>query len=207
MGTPAATIQALQLTAERSISLQADLTVAQATIIAMQNGVQSVPQMQYTPAGTGNQVVGGATAATPDPALMGGTGSQTVNPTPISNSMLTVTMATMKDDSNDCAIDSTSIFEIYEDTIYAVITFPDLPANSTVGARWTANGTIYVEDPNYWITDRDWTNVCSYSSITPLEGTFPAGVWNVDMMLNGQVIGQAQFQVVDSSSGQTTTTP
>ena len=202
MGTPAATIASLQLTAERSISIQADLTVAQATIIAMQNGVQPVPQGQSTPAGTGNQAgvppAGGQ--ATPDPALMGGSSSQTTGGT--TTTTLPVTMATTRD-SNDCAANSTSIFEINEDTIYAVVTFPDLPANSTVSARWTVNGALQ-EDSVCWQTDRDWTNVCAYCEIAPSTGSFEAGVWSVDMMLNGSVVGQAQFQIVDSSTGQTT---
>jgi hypothetical protein len=111
-------------------------------------------------------------------------------------------MATTRD-SADCPADSTSTFEIYEDTIYAIVTFPDLPANSTVSARWTSNGTVQDESA-CWQTDREWTNVCAYCEIAPSAGTFEAGVWSVDMLLDGQVVGSAEFQVIDSSAGQTT---
>jgi hypothetical protein len=203
MGTPAATIASLQLTAEQSISIQANLTVAQATIIAMQSGVQPVQQAQYTPAPVGGNGTQPGGQATPDPAMMGGSQATTPSNSITGSTTLPVTMATTIDSSNDCALDSTSTFEIYEDTIYADITFPELHAGSVVNGRWTANGVVY-EESLCWNVSSEWTNVCSNCYITPKAGTFEPGVWSVDIILDGQVVGSAEFQVIDSSAGQTT---
>jgi hypothetical protein len=207
MGTPAATIQVLQLTAEHSISLLADLTVAQATIIAMQNSVSDVQSSpQYTPAYTGQQVGmpsagGGLETTTPDAPLIDASSSPSTSNVTANTTLLPVTMATLKDNSNDCAIDSASTFEIYEDIIYAVVTFPEIFANSSVSARWTTSGMVY-DESECWPVPSNFTNVCSNCYITPKAGTFDPGMWNVEIMLDGQVIGQAQFQIVDSLAEQ-----
>jgi len=190
LGTPGATIAALQMTADRGMMLQAEMNSVQGTALAVQGTLTAyqlgngsfVAQPTPPPAG----VTPGAVASGPTPG-----GSQTM----FSN---TTTSSGVRDEDG-CASAPSAVFEVYEDQIYVVTTITNLKAGSVLGARWLANGSLFFDDAQCWIPSEDWASVCAWCAITPDTDTFETGNWSVELLLDGQLYSQAQFQVVDSS--------
>jgi hypothetical protein len=185
VGTPGQTIAALQMTADRGMGLQAELSNLQGTVIAFQGngtlnqGGNNLPQptpgsVNVDPAGPNL-----ATAPTPNP-------SQT--------SFSQTTMSTGIRDEDGCASGPTTVFDAAETEIFVVTTISNLKAGSTFSARWLANGSLF-EDQTCWVPAEDWATVCAYCSIVPDAATFEGGSWSVELLLDGQLMSQAQFQV------------
>jgi outer membrane murein-binding lipoprotein Lpp len=187
MGTPAATLAALEQAATQNALLQVQLNNVQGTSIAMQ-GTLTVYQLNGgQPPASNNPAAGQAPVITPEAALGG---SQTT--------FSQTTMATQRD-AYDCAANSATTFDDAEDIIYAITTITNLKAGSTISARWKANGALY-EESVCWTPDQDWPQVCAYCELTPVGATFDAGSWTVELLLDGQILSQAQFQVVGSAN-------
>ena len=193
MGTPAATLAALEMTADRGIVLQAEANNAAATAVAAQatltmlqlGGSGMVNQSTPAPGGGGSPADGQVPAGAPTPAGQASNFSNT-------------TTATGRDDL-DCPLGETAVFEATEDTIYVIARIADLPAGSTLSARWYANGSMFFDDAQCWVPQQNWVDVCAYCSIVPDGPTFPTGSWMVEMLLDGQLMSQTQFQVIDST--------
>lgn len=191
MGTPAATLAALEMTADRGVVLQAEANNAAATAVAAQ---ATLTMLQ----------LGGSGLVQPTPAPGGGlAGGQAPQapagaPTPAASNFSNTTTATDRDEL-DCPLGETAVFEATEDTIYVITRIANLKAGSTLGARWYANGSLFFDDAQCWIPQRDWVDVCAYCSIVPDGPTFPTGSWMVEMWLDGQLMSQTQFQVIDST--------
>jgi len=193
LGTPASTIVILQMTADRSLALQAELNAAQGTVIALQ-GTLTTFQL-------GSGIASGPTPGAPQVTP----GQPTTNdvaavPSGTGTTFTQTTTATGIRSTDGCPDGASSIFEAFEDQIYVVTTANNLTAGSVVGARWTANGTIFFDDTACWNVPQDYASICTYCSIVPDQGAFESGNWTVEMSLNGQVLSQVQFQVVDSSA-------
>jgi hypothetical protein len=200
IGTPAATIVALQMTADRALVMQAEMNGVQGTALAVQSTLTALqlnggvfvaqpttlaPSIQGTPLG-GGQPAGGVT-----PAPSSGSAPTTFSQT---------TTATGVREADGCAAGGTSIFEATEDEIYVVTMITNLKAGAVFGARWLAEGSLFHDDTRCWIPAEDWASVCAWCSIVSDGGRFEPGNWTVELMLNGQLLSQAQFQVVDSSA-------
>ncbi|MBN1678992.1 MAG: hypothetical protein JW966_01785 [Anaerolineae bacterium] len=194
LGTPGATVTALQMTAERGMVLQAEMNNIQGTALALQSTLAAFQLGGAQPA-----------AATSQPAPDVATGAAppaAVTPPPADSETLVYEMTTSTGrDSNDCANGVTAIFDTTEDVIYAVARISNLKTGSTISARWLANGSLF-EDSVCWTPTQDWADVCAYCEITPTDGTFTAGSWTVEMLLDSQLQDQVQFQVIDSSQNQ-----
>jgi hypothetical protein len=207
VGTPAATIVALQLTAEQSMSLQAELTNVQGTALAMQStlsvfqvgGAQpnAAAPAPSQPNNSGNTA---ATGSTP-PAIPTGAAA----PSGVQTTFYQTTTARSRD-ANDCAQETTAIFTSDEGVIYVVARISNLMAGSTISARWMANGALF-EDSVCWTPNSDWDDVCAYCDISPTGETFETGSWRVELLLDGQLMSQAQFQVVDPNAQPTQPAP
>ncbi|NLX10582.1 MAG: hypothetical protein GXY36_13075 [Chloroflexi bacterium] len=205
LGTPAATITVLQLTAERSMSLQAEMNNVQSTALAMQSTL-TVLQL----GGPGGVIATSAPGSVGIPsqsvAGAGGAGVDTsggLTPAPADSgqtSFYETTTATGRDNM-DCPSGATAIFDTSEDAIYVISRISNLQAGSTISARWLANGAL-VEEGVCWEPSSDWDDVCAYCEITPPTGIFDAGSWRAEVLLDGQLMAQAQFEVVDSSGQQ-----
>ncbi len=199
MGTPAATLAALEMTADRGIVLQAEANNAAATAVSAQATLTMLQLggagfIQATPApGAGGSPADGQVSQAPAGA-----------PTPPgqASNFSNTTTATGRDDL-DCPLGETAVFEAAEDTIYVIARIADLPAGSTLSARWYANGSLFFEDAQCWTPQQDWVDVCAYCSIVPDGPTFPTGSWMVEMLLDGQLMSQTQFQVIDSTQQDT----
>ncbi len=200
LGTPASTIAVLQMTADRSLALQAELNAAQGTVIALQ-GTLTTMQLgsgfALGPTPGAPQVTPGQPTTNDGAAVPSGSGT----------TLTQTTTATGIRAADGCPDGASAIFDSFEDQIYVVTTANNLKAGSVVGARWTANGTIFYDDTACWNVPQDYDSICTYCSIVPDQGVFETGNWTVEISVNGQVLSQAQFQVVDSSaSGSTDTT-
>ena len=83
--------------------------------------------------------------------------------------------------------------------IYSIVRVSNLRAGSTIGVRWYANGVL-VEEGQCWTPNRDWEDVCAYCDLRPSGTVFEAGSWSVEMLLDGEVMSQASFQVTGSGA-------
>ncbi len=203
MGTPAATIAALAMTADRSMMLQAELSnlqgtalAAQSTLTVQQLGGGAVAPTQ--PAGvSGSEMVMGPTgAATPDG---GGGGSGDTGVVSSSGTSFYETTLARSRDSFDCPLNATTSFDTSDTVIYSIVRVSNLRAGSTIGVRWYANGVL-VEEGQCWTPNRDWEDVCAYCDLRPSGTVFEAGSWSVEMLLDGEVMSQASFQVTGSGA-------
>jgi len=195
LGTPVLTIVALQQAATQNALLQAQLSQAQnealaakATLTVLQlsggGGVRTTPAPSIG-------VPGGQTGPVITPALTPGS----------AQTQFTNTVTATGHDSQDCPIGASSVFDTTTPQIYVDTQINFIPAGSTLGARWTANGALFFDDVKCWIPDRDYENICAWCSIVPDGPAFEAGNWTVELLLDGQLMSQVPFQVA-SSAGQ-----
>ena len=218
IGTPAATLAALKMTADRGIVLQAELANIQGTALAMQAtlavvqaggaGIAAVPTSAPAPANPGGQTSAGQSAAPTqsDAASAAGGGQAGVTPAASSGTTFSQTTTATDRDNQDCPLGATSVFDATEDTIYVITRVSELRAGTTLSARWLNNGQVFFDDTECWVPTEDWFDICAYCSIVPDETTFPTGSWSVELLLDGQLMSQAQFQVTDSSGTDDTMT-
>lgn len=196
LGTPALTIAALQAAATQNVLLQQQLSQSENQYLAAQ-GTLTVLELGGSSAGIQN---------TPFPAAPAGdqpAGVPTAAPTPpVGQTSFTETVtASGRNESDDCPIGITSVFDTAEDTIFVNTRVNYLSSGVTLGARWTVNGTLFYDDVACWVPNQDYYNICAYCSIVPDGPTFEIGAWTVELLLDGQVLAQAQFQVVDAAAG------
>lgn len=192
MGQAGTTIAELQLTADNSLVLESERNNAEATAFAAQATLTS---MNRSGVPVQPEVAGGAGSlpgATPEPGVTpvaGGAGGTTFTNT-------TTTTGIRSQDG--CAVDQTAVFDTSENQIFVVTTLTNLQAGSVFGVRWFANGTLFHEEPECWIPTSDWEQVCAYCSIVPdaPDYVFQTGEWSVELLLDGQLYSEAQFQVV-----------
>jgi len=192
MGQAGTTIAELQLTADNSLVVESERNSAEATAFAAQATLTSMNRsgMPVQP-----EVAGGAGSlpgATPEPGVTpvaGGDGGTTLSGT---------TTTTGIRPADGCALDQTAVFDTSEDQIYVVTTLTNLRSGSVFGVRWFANGTLFHEEPECWVPTSDWEQVCAYCSIVPdaPDYVFETGEWSVELLLDGQLYSEAQFQIV-----------
>jgi hypothetical protein len=207
IGTPILTIMALEQYATQNVVLQARLSqaeneslAARATLTVLELGSGGVV-IQPTPPAPDVSV---------DPNNPLPPNQQTpfgVEPVPVPTGTNTAavtqfsqTVTATDRDQQDCPVGVTTVFSPDTRTIYVNTRINYLPAGSTLSAQWTVNGTLFFDDVECWIPNQDYFDICAYCSIVPDNGTFETGDWSVQLMLNGQTMSQANFQVVDSTS-------
>jgi hypothetical protein len=196
LGTPLATITALQDAATQAVLLEAQLAVAQNEALAAR---ATLTVLELTGGGGAMAPTQQALAAPPgDQPPMLATGV----PTPIgTGTRFTETVTATGRDAQDCPTGVTSAFAPDTSAIYVITRVNVLPAGSTLSARWTVNGQLFYDDTQCWVTDREWVDICAYCSIVPEGATFESGEWMVELLLDGQLMSQAQFRVGDAAAG------
>ncbi|MCL4238656.1 MAG: hypothetical protein KJ047_10450 [Anaerolineae bacterium] len=194
LGTPLATITSLQDAATQAVLLEAQLAAAQnealaaratLTVLELTGGGAVVPTPQALAAPPGDQPSMLATSA-PTPS---GTGTRFMD-----------TVTATGRDTQDCPTGVTSVFAPDTRTIYVITRVNVLPAGSTLSARWTANGQLFYDDTQCWVTDSEWVDICAYCSIVPEGAAFESGEWAVELLLDGQLMSQAQFRVGEAAA-------
>jgi hypothetical protein len=192
LGTPIMTIVALQQAATQNALLEAQLSQAQNEALAAKATLTVL------------QLSGGGVRTTPAPSIVvpGGEAGPILTPglTPGSaQTQFANTVTATGHDSQDCPIGVSSVFDTTTPQIYVNTQINFIPAGSTLGARWTANGALFFDDVQCWVPDRNYENICAWCSIVPDGPAFEAGNWTVELLLDGQLMSQAQFQVANTS--------
>ena len=199
MGQAGTQIAELQLTADNSLVLESERNNAEATAFAAQATLTSMNRggVAMQPSVSDNAGAGTLPNGTPESLITPIAGGDATTGTTLSGT--TTTTGTRQQDG--CAMDQTTVFDTSEDQIYVVTTFNNLRAGSVFGVRWMANGALYTEEPECWVPNQDWDQVCGWCSIVPnpTDNVFPAGEWTVELLLDGQVQSQAQFQVMGAA--------
>jgi hypothetical protein len=213
VGTPVLTIMALEQYATQNVVLQARLSQAEneslaaratLTVLELSSGMavaQPTPAAPDIAAAAGGAQPQNQQTPFPAEAVPVPTGTGSASLTQFSN-----TVTASDRDQQDCPLGVASTFSPDTSTIYVNTQINYLPAGSTLSARWTANGQLYFDDVECWIPNQDYFNICAWCSIVPESGLFETGDWSVELLLNGQVMAQTTFQVVDSTQQGTTGT-
>jgi hypothetical protein len=206
VGTPVLTIMALEQYATQNVVLQARLSQAEneslaaratLTVLELSSGMavaQPTPAAPNVTADSNNPPPNQLTPLAPE-AAPSPTSADTTSLTQFSQ-----TVTATDRDQQDCPVGITSTFSPDTGTIYVNTQINYLPAGSTLSARWTANGQLYFDDVECWIPNQDYFDICAWCSIVPDSGIFDTGEWSVELMLDGQVMAQTNFQVVDSTA-------
>ncbi len=195
LGTPLATMAILQSAATQAALLEAQLAAAQNEALAARATLTVL------------ELTGGGAIVPTSPALAAPPGDQppmmaTGVPTPIgTGTRFTETVTATGRDAQDCPTGVTSVFAPNTPTIYVITRINVLPAGSTLSARWTVNGQLFYDDLRCWVPDREWVNICAYCSIVPEGAAFETGEWMVELLLDGQLMSQAQFRVGEAAGG------
>ncbi len=210
IGTPLLTVIALEQYATQNVVLQARLSqaenkslAARATLTVLEMGGSA--GVQITPAAPDVAAVGPGPQIQPQDTPIAGGGAITPTPgtsTTAGNGLTQFSQTVTATDlnSSDCAVGVTSVFDPAEDTIYVNTRIDFLPSGSQLSAKWTVNGELYIDDVECWIPNQDYFNICAYCSIVPNSGAFEAGDWTVELLLDGQLMSQTTFEVMDSSA-------
>lgn len=205
MGTPAATAAALQMTADRAMVLQAELNSVQSTTIALQGTLTQLQLGGAPPRVTPQSGAGGGTSGQTDQV-----GTPSGAPEPASGSGTTfigTTTSYAVREQDGCAAQASAIFEAGTPEIYVVTTINNLEAGSTLGVRWFSAGALYADEPQCWVPQNDWEQVCAWCALVPQGAEFPAGNWTVELTLDGELMAQTSFQVAGAAADQVTSEP
>ena len=195
LGTPLATMAILQSAATQAVLLEAQLAAAQNEALAAR---ATLTVLELTGSG-GIAPIQPALSAPPgdQPAMMA-----TSAPTPAgTGTRFTQTVTATGRDAQDCPTGVASVFAPTTPTIYVITRINVLPAGSTLSARWTTNGQLFYDDLRCWVPDREWVDICAYCSIVPEGAAFETGEWMVELLLDGQLMAQAQFRVGEAAAG------
>lgn len=102
--------------------------------------------------------------------------------------------------SDDCATDNVTTFPNTIAEIYVVATARDFPAETTVTARWSREGTVmgaYNIPFNFEIT-----NACIWAFIDQTDFVFTPGTWTVELDINGTpATAPLTFTISDAGGG------
>ncbi len=205
MGTPAGTIAALQQAATQSVLFENQLNEARGTALAVQ-ATLTVLELSGAIPGVGLIATPAPIAPAGDQAAPAGQAETTQAAStpvqqPASGTRFTNTVTSTGRDNLDCPVGITSVFDSTVSTINVVSRITGLKAGSRISAVWRANGSLFFDDQNCWTPNRDWDEVCAYCLITPDGPTFPTGTWTVELLLDGTLVAQSNFQVVDPQAG------
>ena len=127
----------------------------------------------------------------------------TPSPTPSNaQTQFSQTVIATDRDQNDCPVGSNTTFNATEPLIYVFTRIDYLPAGSLISARWSVDGVLYFDDMQCWVPNQTYNDICAYCTVSPEGGAFQTGAWSVEMLLDGQVMTQAQFQIVGDPQSQ-----
>jgi hypothetical protein len=184
VGTHAATIAALQATADSAaamgtqiVRLNAQNQALQATLDSLARGGQPATNLQPQPpaAQPGGQISGSndlfpASGATPTPPA-GGT------------VYLEATTATRISHDDGCAEDNVTTFTPNSERIYMVVRAENVKAGITYYTRWLYGGENRFETVT-WESDADYPELCIWFYVTPADMFFTPGSWQVQLIAN-----------------------
>lgn len=93
--------------------------------------------------------------------------------------------------ADGCAADSRDDFLETAEKIYITGRVSNLPAGAQISALWTREGQIAYRS-NSWVAPQAYQALCVWVYIEPREVNFLPGRWTVQLMLNGEPVGEAQ---------------
>ncbi|HLA42357.1 MAG TPA: hypothetical protein VJZ27_02915 [Aggregatilineales bacterium] len=178
-GTHAATVAALQATADSAIAMETQLAQLQrehenllATIDAIQNlGV--TPQAQIVTAS-----------------------AQSISPTTANffEQYIGLQTASGIDSDTGCAIDKRGRFSVTTEAVYLTMVGHDVQANTPHQARWYFGDELrYSSDA--WLPDQDYGQICIYFWLEPGFTTFEVGLWRAELFVDNQFMAQVPFEM------------
>lgn len=198
VGTPLLTIAVLEQAATQNVIFRAQLTEsavsllqAQATLTVLQlsggGGLQPTPAAPAAP--PGDQPPG---VPTPIPVP---------SATPLDSRFTNTVLTTQLDPATDCPISAASRFSPTTPILYVNTRIDTLLAGSRLGARWYAGGQLVFDDSACWIPTQNYTDICAYCTLQPGDAPFTLGEWTVELYLDGQLMSQARFEIVETAEG------
>jgi len=102
--------------------------------------------------------------------------------------------ATGIDTDTGCALDRFGRFSAEEDIIYLTAVGQDVAAGDVHRTRWYMDGELRHESDE-WIPEEPFPQVCIYFWIEPVDTPFTSGFWNVELIVNGQIVADVPFEI------------
>lgn len=160
------------------------------------------PALQIAPPANSAIVITPGSVSAETGALPGDTAQQpalVITPVSAENTVLSniVTAPGVGDD--DCAINPTSQFTSSSSEIYVVARARGVAANDEIVSRWYRDGEEVINYP--WTPGFEIEDACIWFFIEESEVPFVPGNWQVQMELNGEVVGApVTFTILDDTA-------
>ena len=87
-----------------------------------------------------------------------------------------------------CAVSLRTEFSIDEDRVYATLRAFNVQQGTLTEVRWLREGEVVWEDS--WVVDNYYENICVWFFLQPSYVNFTMGSWSVQLLADGQPIGQ-----------------
>jgi hypothetical protein len=176
-GTQVGTVVALQATADGAPVMQTQLAQLERENQELQLTIESI-QTQGVPAGLR------ATQSSPGP-------SPTATQVALYMDLRT---ATEIEPDTGCALDRRGRFSADEDIIYLTAVGQNIEAGSVHRTRWYMDGDLRHESDE-WIPEERFPQICIYFWIEPVDTPFTSGLWNVQLIVNGEIVADVPFEI------------
>ena len=176
-GTQVGTVAALQATADGAPVMQTQLAQLERENLALQLTAQAIETMGVPVGLRATQPPQGPTPTAPQAALY-----------------MDLRTATDIDPNTGCAVDRRGRFSANEDIIYLAAIGQNVEAGSVHQTRWFMDGDLRHESED-WIPEENFPQICIYFWIEPLDTPFTSGLWNVQLLVNGEVVADVPYEI------------
>ena len=96
--------------------------------------------------------------------------------------------------ANNAPVQETDSFDASQDYIYVVAEADFIEDGTTMFARWYRDDEP-VEDSSEVVADRDYSDTYIEFHLENLENQFEEGDYRVEILANGNVVGEADFKI------------
>ena len=176
-GTQVGTVIALQATVDGAPVMQTQLAQLERENQELQLTIESI-ETQGVPAGLRvTQSPQGPTPTTTPVALY-----------------MDLRTASGIDPDTGCAIDRRGRFSANEDIIYLTALGQNIGAGSVHRTRWYMDGDLRHESDD-WIPEASFPQICIYFWIEPVDTPFTSGLWNVQLIVNGEIVADVPYEI------------
>jgi hypothetical protein len=102
--------------------------------------------------------------------------------------------ATDIDPDTGCAVDRRGRFSAESSIIYLAAIGQNVDVGGVHRTRWFMDGDLRHESDE-WIPEENFPQVCIYFWIEPIDTPFTTGLWNVQLLVNGEIVADVPFEI------------
>ncbi len=188
--TQASTVEALRQTADSAVVVQTQWANATLQVGALRATNQALLR---NPAPTANINL---------PPTVPGGGSAPVGsaPSPVPGSQYMQGTTSTEQDENGCAVGIQNTFTQEVQEVYFITRILDLTPGITFGLRIRNAGQVVMTDPNFWVSDDAYDDICVWYLIDRETIAFEAGTYTVELLVNNVARARTTFVVTGDAT-------